>query len=86
MSKLIILAETGSDIPAETAEKYGIRLVPMHVSFGDETKDDGTFPAEEIYRRVWEEEAFASIWPILQSLHVLIRARRSRSIPGMWEE
>lgn len=21
----------------------------MHVSFGDETKDDGTFPAEEIY-------------------------------------
>lgn len=49
MSKLIILAETGSDIPAETAEKYGIRLVPMHVSFGDETKDDGTFPAEEIY-------------------------------------
>lgn len=49
MSKLIILAETGSDIPKETAVESGIELVPMHVTFGDETRDDGTFPAEEIY-------------------------------------
>lgn len=49
MSELIILAETGSDIPKETAAEYGIELVPMHVTFGDETRDDGTFPAEEIY-------------------------------------
>ena len=49
MNKIIILAETGSDITKEAAAEYGIRLVPMHVSFGSETKDDGTFPAEEIY-------------------------------------
>ncbi|MCI9270237.1 MAG: DegV family protein [Dorea sp.] len=49
MDKLVILAETGSDITKEVAEAYGIELVPMHVSFGSETKDDGTFPAEEIY-------------------------------------
>ena len=43
MDKLVILAETGSDITKEVAEAYGIELVPMHVSFGSETKDDGTF-------------------------------------------
>ena len=49
MSKIVILAETGSDITEEVAKEYGIKLVPMHVSFGKDTKDDGTFPAEEIY-------------------------------------
>lgn len=49
MGKIVILAETGSDITKDVAKEYGIKLVPMHVSFGDETKDDGTFPAEEIY-------------------------------------
>lgn len=48
MEKIILLAETGSDIPEEVAKEYGIYIVPMHVSFGEETKDDGTFPAEDI--------------------------------------
>ncbi len=49
MDKIVILAETGSDITKEVAKEHGIELVPMHVSFGSETKDDGTFPAEDIY-------------------------------------
>lgn len=48
MSKYIIVAETGSDIPKEMAKEYGIYLVPMHVTFGDEVKDDGTFATEEV--------------------------------------
>ena len=48
MQKIIILAETGSDISPELAEEYGIRLVPMHVSFGNITKDEGSFPPEEV--------------------------------------
>lgn len=48
MGKIILLAETGSDIPEEIARQHGIYIVPMHVSFGEETKDDGTFPAEDI--------------------------------------
>lgn len=54
MSSLILLAETGSDITPELAKRYGIRLVPMHVAFDTETRDDGSFPPEEIrdyYRR-----------------------------------
>ncbi len=48
MEKIILMAETGSDIPPKTAAEYGIHIVPMHISFGDETRDDGTFPSEEI--------------------------------------
>ena len=54
MSSILLLAETGSDITPELAKRYHIRLVPMHVAFDTETKDDGSFPPEEIrdyYRR-----------------------------------
>ena len=50
MGKIILVAETGADIPQELAERYRIHIVPMHVSFGNVTKDDGVFPAEEICR------------------------------------
>ena len=46
--KILITAETGSDITKELAEELGIVLIPMHVSMGGETLDDGTFPAEDI--------------------------------------
>lgn len=49
MSKFIILVETGADMPADLAEKYGIWEAPMHVAFGSETKDDGSFPVTDIY-------------------------------------
>ena len=49
MSKIILLAESGADIPAELARKHHIYVVPMHVAFGRETRDDGTFPVQDIY-------------------------------------
>ena len=48
MSKILITAETGSDVPKALAEELGIPLIPMHVSMGDETLDDGTFPPEDV--------------------------------------
>ena len=42
------MAETGSDVSKEMAGKYGIYIVPMHVNFGDDTYDDGSFPVEKI--------------------------------------
>ena len=54
MSNIILIAETGSDVPTEIAEQYGIQLVPMHVSFGTETLDDGAFPVERIYEHYSE--------------------------------
>lgn len=48
MAKIILVAETGSDIPPEIARQNGIYIVPMHVTFGDTARDDGTFPPEEV--------------------------------------
>lgn len=48
MTPIILAAETGSDITPELALKYGIRMVPMHVTFDTETLDDGSFPPEQI--------------------------------------
>lgn len=48
MSKIILAAETGSDLPPELAAQYGVHLVPMHVAFDDAVCEDGAFPAEKI--------------------------------------
>ena len=45
---IIITAETGSDITKELAKEFGIILIPMHVSMGSETLDDGAFPPEDV--------------------------------------
>lgn len=49
MSNIIILAESGSDLPKEIAKQYGIMLVSMHVTLGAVTLEDGSFPVEDIY-------------------------------------
>lgn len=49
MKKIILMAETGSDISVELAKEYDIEIVPMHVNFDDEnTLNDGDFPVERI--------------------------------------
>lgn len=50
MNNIILVAETGSDIPKDIAEEMGIFLVPMHVTMGSDTFDDGTFHIEKIYQ------------------------------------
>ena len=49
MSKIILVAESGSDITPEMAQENGIVIVPMHVSFGGKTYDDGAFPTTEMF-------------------------------------
>ena len=49
MSSIILLAETGSDITKELAQELNVHLVPMHVTLGDVTLDDGSFPAEDVH-------------------------------------
>ncbi len=46
---MILVAESGSDITPEMAQENGIVIVPMHVSFGGETRDDGAFPTTEMF-------------------------------------
>ena len=48
MKKIILMTETGSDLTPELASRYGIYIVPMHVTFGDKTVDDMSFHPEKI--------------------------------------
>ena len=47
MGKVILMAEIGGDIPVDQARE----LVPMHVSVGDATIDDGELPPAEMLER-----------------------------------
>ena len=49
MNPILLMAESGSDITPEIAAKYGITIVPMHVAFGGETRDDGFFPVTQMF-------------------------------------
>ena len=49
MSKILLTAESGSDLTPELAKEYGVTIVPMHVSFGGQTRDDGAFPVTEMF-------------------------------------
>lgn len=86
MQKIILVAESGSDVPQDLAERYNIWIVPMHVSFGDTVKDDGSFPSEEICRFYdstgilprsscsvpWDfEQAFDKIHSLYPDSHIL---------------
>lgn len=51
MGKYVIVLESGSDVSPELCERYNIVSVPMHVTVGDETVDDGTIDPMEIYSR-----------------------------------
>lgn len=46
---ILLMAESGSDITPELAREYGITIVPMHVAFGGETRDDGAFPVTQMF-------------------------------------
>lgn len=48
MEEWLITTESGSDMTPETAQALGVEIVPMHISLGDETFDDGSFPPERI--------------------------------------
>ncbi len=48
MSDIILVAESGADITPDLRERYSIRIAPMHVIFGEETRTDGTFPPSDV--------------------------------------
>lgn len=49
MTKFIITTESGSDLPKELIERYNIYIVPMHVTMGDQTYDDGSFDVQTVF-------------------------------------
>lgn len=50
MEKIIIVAESGSDIPKEYVDRYHLHILPMYVNFAEESLEDGSFPVEKIFQ------------------------------------
>ena len=49
MTEYILITESGNDVPSDIAQKYGIRIAPMHVTFGGKCLADGTFPTTDVF-------------------------------------
>lgn len=50
MSKVIISADSTCDLSPELVERYGIRILPLHVRLGDDSYRDGVdITSEDIY-------------------------------------
>lgn len=49
MRKYIITTESGSDLSQKMIDRYNIRIVPMHVTMGDQSYQDGSFDVEEVF-------------------------------------
>lgn len=50
---ITIITDSGSDIKQDTAKKWGIKVLPLMVRFGDEEfLDDLTLTADDMYRRM----------------------------------
>ena len=49
MSHVLLVAESGCDLTPELAKENGVTIVPMHVTFGGETLDDGAFPVSRMF-------------------------------------
>lgn len=49
MSEIVLIAESGCDLTPEIAKENGVTIVPMHVTFGGETRDDGAFPTTQMF-------------------------------------
>lgn len=56
MTKFIITTESGSDLPKEIIDRYNIYVIPMHVTMGDQTYDDGSFDVEEVFNYYEEQD------------------------------
>lgn len=49
LTKYIITTESGSDLPKELIDRYNIHIVPMHVTMGENTYDDGSFEVQKAF-------------------------------------
>ena len=49
MKKIVLLTESGSDMPLNLVKLHNIQVVPMHVIMGDKSYADGSIAVTEVY-------------------------------------
>ncbi|MGB9594562.1 MAG: DegV family protein, partial [Anaerolineae bacterium] len=51
-SEIRIVTDSASTIPPELAKELDIEIVPISLTVGDQTMDDGDIPPDELYRKL----------------------------------
>lgn len=69
-SEIRIVTDSASTIPPELAQELGIEIVPISLTVGDRTMDDGEMPPEELFAKMQQR----------------IVARTSQPAPGRFAE
>ena len=49
MSKFVLVTESGGDLAQKYVDLYDVKIVPMHVNFGDETYDDSDLKSQDVF-------------------------------------
>lgn len=52
MKKIKIITDSSCDLNKDIIEKYNINIVPLNVSFGEDTYIDGELDKSEFYERM----------------------------------
>ena len=56
MNKVLILTDSTCDLSTEIIKEYDIKVIPLHITFGEESLNDGIdIHLPELYKRVEEE-------------------------------
>jgi len=51
-NEIRIVTDSASTVPPELIRELGIEVVPISLTVGNETMDDGDIPSDELYRRM----------------------------------
>ena len=49
MKKIILVTESGADMPLDLVKAHNIQVVPMHVIMGDKSYEDGSIAVTQVY-------------------------------------
>lgn len=62
MEKIAIVIDSGSDLNADLAKKFGIEIVPLYINYSDQSyRDVYDISADEVYERLEEEIPTTSV-------------------------
>ena len=72
MSKIAVLIDSGTDVPQEYVDKYGMYLLPLTIMYGDKVYHDRIdISSEEVLERLENEIPTTSL-PSIGDTHELI--------------
>lgn len=83
MKQVIIVADSTADVPKAMVEEYGIHIVPMRLSFGNETFVEGVdITVEEFYDRLSKSRELPTTSQTSPSQYVEVYRNLMQQYPG----